>query len=94
MKALSTLWPSGRSFGMLRGGNDLFTMELNQKNSQVSEVRWSLTLLDLQGILRMSALGNWNFRFSKTGEEEDEEILGNSCDMHLGTRTSVNFMGS
>lgn len=90
MKCLSTSWPSGSLFGMLRGSNDLFTMELNQKNCQVSEVRWFLTLLDLQGILRMSALGNWNFKFSKAGEE----ILAYSCDMHLGTRTSVNFMGS
>lgn len=38
----------------------------------------------------MSALSNWNFRFSKTGEE----TVGNSFDMHLGTRTSVNFMDS
>lgn len=62
---------------------------LNQKNCQVSEERWSLKLLDLQGILRMSALGNWNFRFSKISEEG----LGNSHDKNLGTRTSVNFMG-
>lgn len=90
MRALSTLWPSGSLFGMLRGGDGLFTVELNQKNCQVSEERWSLTLLDLQGILRMSALGNRNFRFSKTGEE----TLGNSCDMNLEMRTFVNFMGS
>lgn len=90
MKALSTLWPSGILFGMLRGGDGLFTVELNQKNCQVSQERWSLTLIDLQRILRMSALGNWNFMLSKTGEE----TLGNSCDMNLGTRTFVNFMGS
>lgn len=47
-------------------------------------------MLDSQGILRMSALGNWNFRFSDTGEEP----LGNSYDTNLGTRTSVNFMGN
>lgn len=38
----------------------------------------------------MSALGNWNFRFSKIGEENAE----NSHNMNLGTRTSVKFMGS
>lgn len=90
MKALSTWWPSGSLFGITRGGDDLFTGELNQKSSQVSEERWFLTLIDLQGILRMSALGNWNLRFSKT----DEETLGHLCDMNLGTRTFVNFMGS
>lgn len=68
--------------GCSRGGDDLFTVELKQKNCQVSEKRQSLTLLDLRSILRMSALGNWNFRFSETGEE----TLGNSCDMNLATR--------
>lgn len=87
VKVLSTLWQSGSLFGMLRGGSQ--RSYLNQKNCQASEERWSLKLLDLQGILRMSALGNWNFRFSKIGEES----LGNSRDKTRGTRISVNFMG-